>query len=84
MSKPDAGGMAPAVYRVIRGRYPFAPEILKPEMGFGVDLAGDSLTFIELVGDVEVQLGVRLQDEEAAAVRTIGELVALVTREAKA
>lgn len=83
MNGPDVEGMAPAVYQVIRRRYPFAPEVLRPEMGFGVDLAGDSLTFIELVGDIEVELGVRLPDEEAAAVRKIGELVDLVTRVAK-
>ena len=46
------------------------------------DLGVDSLDFVRLVQAVEEAAGVRLDDKEAAAVETVGDLLALARRSA--
>lgn len=44
------------------------------------DLRLDSLEFVALIQAVEDKLGIRLDEQEAAASATVGDLVALVER----
>lgn len=44
------------------------------------DLGVDSLDFVRVVQAVEAASGARLDDKEAAAVETVGDLLALVRR----
>ena len=68
------------VHRRLRAHYPHAPEPLTPHLRFEGDMGGDSLSFLQLVLDVSRDLRVQLPDAETAAVRTLGEFVALVKR----
>lgn len=80
MSAADRAAIEAAVHGGIRRHYPSAPERLTPELRLEGDLGGDSLSFVELILHVSRELRVELPDREAAAVRTIGELTALVER----
>lgn len=57
------------------------PEDVKPESELDA-LGLDSLDRVELVKGIEDQLEVNLDDDEFEACNTVGELVALVEREA--
>lgn len=57
-------------------------ESLTPDLGFADDLGVDSLDFVRLVQCVEEASGLRLDDKEAAAARTVGALLDLVRRTA--
>jgi acyl carrier protein len=54
------------------GERPLAPDLLLEE-----DLGIDSLDFVRLIQVVEERLDIVINDEEAAAARTVGDLVAL-------
>ena len=71
------------LHQLIREHFPHAPQTLAPELRFGPDLRGDSLSVIELVTAIETELHVRLPDAAAAAARTVGDLTALVRATAR-
>jgi acyl carrier protein len=77
MNAPNADSSEAVVHRHLRRHYPRAPQALTPELRFEADLGGDSLSFVELALGVSRELRVSLPDRETAAVRTIGELIAL-------
>ena len=54
------------------------PAAVTPAARFAEDLAANGLDQIELVMAMEEHFGVEIADAEADAVRTVGELVALV------
>lgn len=51
-----------------------------PEAEFAADLGADSLDMVDLTMEVEDRFDVEISDDEAAAVRTVGDAIALVER----
>ncbi|MCW1887218.1 acyl carrier protein [Luteolibacter flavescens] len=51
------------------------PETVKPESRFVEDLGADSLDTVELVMAVEEEFDLPIPDEEAANLRTVGDLI---------
>jgi acyl carrier protein len=56
-----------------------APEKIKPETRFREDLDADSLDLYELVMELEDRYGIRVSEEEAAEIATVGDAVDFVT-----
>lgn len=72
------GAFIEMVHRTIRARYPGCPWPLTATMRFEVEMGGDSLSFVEVVVELEKQFGVTLPDDLAGGVRTVGELTEVV------
>jgi acyl carrier protein len=61
-----------------------APERIQPETRFREDLDADSLDLYELVMELEDRYGIRVSEEEAAEIETVGDAVDYVcAREAR-
>jgi len=69
-----------AVIAVLAGEIGVAPEEIQRDKAFGKDLGLDSLDFIKLVMAVEQALETRIDDKEAAKVRTVEDLLSLARR----
>ena len=65
---------------VIARTLDIVPERLEPELRFEADLGLDSLAAVRVVMAVEDAIGRRFDDAQAAAVTSVGELLALVRR----
>jgi acyl carrier protein len=55
-----------------------APERIKPGTRFREDLDADSLDLYELVMELEDRYGIRVSEEEAAGIETVGDAVDFV------
>ncbi len=55
-----------------------APEKIQPETRFREDLDADSLDLYELVMELEDRYGIRVSEEEAAEIATVGDAVDFV------
>jgi acyl carrier protein len=70
------------VYELIRGHLAdeldVDPATIAPETRFKEDLAADSLDLYTLVQELEDSYGVRISDEQAAGILTVGEAVDFV------
>jgi acyl carrier protein len=55
-----------------------APERIQPETRFREDLDADSLDLYELVMELEDRYGIRVSEEEAAEIETVGNAVDFV------
>jgi acyl carrier protein len=55
------------------------PERIQPETRFREDLDADSLDLYELVMELEDRYGIRVSEEEAARIETVGDAVDFVT-----
>jgi acyl carrier protein len=55
-----------------------APEKIQPETRFREDLDADSLDLYELVMELEDRYGIRVSEEEAADIETVGDAVDFV------
>jgi acyl carrier protein len=55
-----------------------APEKIQPETRFRDDLDADSLDLYELVMELEDRYGIRVSEEEAAGIETVGDAVDFV------
>ena len=55
-----------------------SPEKIKPETRFREDLDADSLDLYELVMELEDRYGIRVSEEEAADINTVGDAVDFV------
>jgi acyl carrier protein len=55
------------------------PERIQPETRFREDLDADSLDLYELVMELEDRYGIRVSEEEAARIDTVGDAVDFVT-----
>ena len=56
-----------------------SPEKIQPETRFREDLDADSLDLYELVMELEDRYGIRVSEEEAAEIETVGDAVNFVT-----
>jgi acyl carrier protein len=54
------------------------PEKIQPETRFREDLDADSLDLYELVMELEDRYGIRVSEEEAAEIETVGDAVDFV------
>ena len=61
-----------------------APEKIQPETRFREDLDADSLDLYELVMELEDRYGIRVSEEEAAEIATVGDAVDFVCARAPA
>jgi acyl carrier protein len=61
-----------------------APGRITPETRFREDLDADSLDLYELVMELEDRYGIRVSEEEAAELRTVGDAVDYVAARAPA
>ena len=61
-----------------------APDRITPETRFREDLDADSLDLYELVMELEDSYGIRVSEEEAAELRTVGDAVDYVAARAPA
>jgi acyl carrier protein len=55
------------------------PDRIQPETRFREDLDADSLDLYELVMELEDRYGIRVSEEEAARIETVGDAVDFVT-----
>ena len=60
------------------------PDKIKPETRFREDLDADSLDLYELVMELEDRYGIRVSEEEAAEIKTVGDAVDFVCARAPA
>jgi long-chain acyl-CoA synthetase len=67
-------GTGAVVAQLVRERKPDAGA-LDPSMSLELDLGFDSLARVELLGMAEAQLQVRIEEEKASCIYTLGELV---------
>jgi acyl carrier protein len=69
-------------YELIRGHLAdeldLDPAVIVPESRFKEDLAADSLDLYTLVQELEDSYGVRMSDEQAANILTVGQAVDFV------
>ena len=56
-----------------------SPDRIQPETRFREDLDADSLDLYELVMELEDRYGIRVSEEEAARIETVGDAVDFVT-----
>jgi acyl carrier protein len=56
-----------------------SPERIQPETRFREDLDADSLDLYELVMELEDRYGIRVTEEEASRIETVGDAVDFVT-----
>jgi acyl carrier protein len=70
------------IFQVIRGHladeFEVDPEVISEATRFREDLDADSLDLYTLVQELEDSYGVRLSDEQAAQIRTVGQAVEFV------
>ena len=70
------------IFQVIRGHLAdeleVDPEVIRESTRFKEDLEADSLDLYTLVQELEDSYGVRISDEQAAKIRTVGEAVEFV------
>jgi acyl carrier protein len=56
-----------------------SPDRIQPETRFREDLDADSLDLYELVMELEDRYGIRVSEEEASRIETVGDAVDFVT-----
>jgi acyl carrier protein len=61
------------VQKIIVEQLGVEPDSVKPEARFREDLGADSLDLVELIMAFEEEFGGEISDEEAQAIRTVGE-----------
>jgi acyl carrier protein len=63
----------------LSGELEVEPARIQPETRFREDLDADSLDLYELVMELEDRYGIRVSEEEAARIETVGDAVDFVT-----
>ena len=79
MANEKQEGGAPTIYErvqtIIADQLGVDPDAVKAEARFREDLGADSLDLVELIMAFEEEFGGEISDEEAQAIRTVGEAV---------
>ncbi len=68
------------VVNIISEKLGIAPEEITEEKHFTQDLNADSLDTVELMMSVEKEFGVRIPDEEAQNIATVGDVITYVEK----
>ena len=80
MAKEKQEGGEPTIFErvqvIIADQLGVEADAVKPEARFREDLGADSLDLVELIMAFEEEFGGEISDEEAQAIRTVGEAVA--------
>jgi acyl carrier protein len=69
-------------YEIIHRYFKNAPADLTPVMRLREDLGADSLDLLQILFDIEQELGVSIPDAEAAEIETVGDAVRCASRAA--
>lgn len=84
MGAMDRGEVMNLVRDHLAAELEVAPDRITPETRFREDLDADSLDLYELVMELEDRYGIRVSEEEAAELRTVGDAVDFVAARAPA
>ena len=76
--KRDEGSKAPLAEELASTELEVSPEKIQPETRFREDLDADSLDLYELVMELEDRYEIRVSEEEAAEIETVGDAVDFV------
>ncbi|MBD3370472.1 acyl carrier protein [Candidatus Fermentibacteria bacterium] len=68
------------VSEIIVNKLGVKPEEVKPEADFQTDLGADSLDLVELMMDFEDSFGLKITDEEASELRTVGDVIGFLEK----
>lgn len=68
------------VSEIIVNKLGVKPEEVKPEADFQTDLGADSLDLVELMMDFEDSFGLKITDEEASELRTVGDVIGFLDK----
>jgi acyl carrier protein len=63
-----------ALNKIFEELFEIDPALLKPEALFVEDLGMDSLDAVDLIVAIEKEFGVRVKEEDARAIRTLGDI----------
>ena len=58
-------------------------EQITPEASFIDDLGADSLDIVEMLMGLEEEYGITISEDDAANIKTVGDIVALIDKNAK-
>jgi acyl carrier protein len=84
MAAMDRDGVMKLVQDHLVAELEVKPELIKPETRFREDLDADSLDLYELVMELEDHYGIRVSEEDAAEIKTVGDAVEFVCAHAPA
>ena len=62
------------VNQVLEEEFEIDPELLAPEARLFEDIGLDSLDAVDLIVMIDKELGVRIEEEEARAIKTLGDV----------
>ena len=79
MTTPNAAGLETTVIRIAAEQVGADPAGVTPSTYFEADLGYDSLDRVEFIMKVEEQFDITIPDEEAEAVRTVGDALGLLS-----
>ncbi len=57
-----------------------APDKITPTSSFTEDLGADSLDIVEMVMELEEEFGVKIPDEDAEKIKTVGEAIRYIQK----
>ena len=66
------------IQEIVADKFQTLPESILPDTDLKMDLGADELDDIELIMETEDEFNIEINDEEAAEIRTVGDLVKLV------
>ncbi len=66
------------VNQVLEEEFEIDAELLKPEALLFEDIGLDSLDAVDLIVMIDKELGVRIEEEEARAIRTLGDVYQII------
>ena len=68
------------VNKVLEEEFEIDAELLKPEALLFEDIGLDSLDAVDLIVMIDKELGVRIEEEEARAIRTLGDVYQIIDK----